>query len=370
MIMKECRKNDDGELVCEECGKSCKTLGGLSTHIRNQHKNVSLKEYFDRWMKEEGDSSCKACGKETCFKSLRIGYSICCCKACENKNGQNSRQKAFMKKYGVSNPFQLESSKKKSRETCLANWGVEHQMRSNVVKSKVSKTNLAKYGVVTPFLNPDIRKKSIDTCMKNYGVHNPFESNVIKEKIKDTMTKTYGADHMARSPELLEKKKRTMVNRYGVDSYSKTDSYKKKIKTTCMTRYGVTNVSQDVNIHEKSLKNSFRLKKYKDTQIWYQGSYELDFLERYYDEHIDIERGPSIRYVFNDKNKVYHPDFYIPSLNLIIECKNSYLARIDKDKIEAKEKATVDCGFRYCMIVDEDYTKFDDMLNELNVTVK
>lgn len=100
--------------------------------------------------------------------------------------------------------------------------------------------------------------------------------------------------------------------------------------------------------------------------LYYQGSYELDFLEKFYNKFPDIKRGPSIKYVFNGKNKVYHSDFYIPSLNLIIECKNSYGLKKFKEQIHAKERAAIKQNFNYLIIVNKNYTEFIQRLRIVN----
>lgn len=128
-----------------------------------------------------------------------------------------------------------------------------------------------------------------------------------------------------------------------------------KFKQTCLEKYGVENPAQDLNIFFKTQKSGFKLKKYMDTNIYYRGSYELDFLEKYYNKYPDIKNAPSIKYSFEGRNKVYFPDFYIPSLNLIVECKNSYLLKKDKEIIESKKKATILKGYKYLMIVDKNY---------------
>jgi hypothetical protein len=66
----------------------------------------------------------------------------------------------------------------------------------------------------------------------------------------------------------------------------------------------------------------------------------------------------SIKYLFENKEHWYHPDFFIPSLNLVVEIKNSYLFKRDFLQIQAKEKATIASGFKYIIIVDKDYTEF------------
>jgi hypothetical protein len=97
--------------------------------------------------------------------------------------------------------------------------------------------------------------------------------------------------------------------------------------------YGVEYPSQDPSIFKQIFKTSFKIKKFKDTNIYYQGSYELDFLEKYYDKYPDIQRGPRIKYIFKGKKHYYFSDFLIPSKNLIVEVKNSYFDKKYK-KIE------------------------------------
>ena len=62
-------------------------------------------------------------------------------------------------------------------------------------------------------------------------------------------------------------------------------------------------------------------------------------------------------------NRVYHSDFYLPDYNMVVEIKNSYLMRTYKEEIEAKEKATKETGYNYCIIIDKRYSKFLKLLN-------
>ena len=81
-------------------------------------------------------------------------------------------------------------------------------------------------------------------------------------------------------------------------------------------------------------------------------------INRYYNKFTDIQRGPSIRYIYNGKNKVYHSDFYIPSKNLVVEIKSSWVLKIDIE-VEEKKKATIANGFNYIMILDKNYKDFN-----------
>ena len=137
------------------------------------------------------------------------------------------------------------------------------------------------------------------TNMKLYGVKNCFQNEEKKEKIKETYMKNYGVDHNMKIQKCLD---------HRVETYQKN--------------YGCDNPTQDHEILKKSFTTGNKIKIYKDTNLYYQGSYELDFLERYFNL-MKIERGFSIKYNMRGSKKVYHPDFYLPDLNMIIEIKSS-----------------------------------------------
>ena len=173
---------------------------------------------------------------------------------------------------------------------------------------------------------------------------------------KQTNKEKYNVENVFQIEKIKEKSKITWMKNYGYEYAQQSNIVREKCKQTCLERYNVEYCQQNKEIHEKGQRTRFELKQFRDTDIWCQGSYELDFLEKYYST--EIQRGPSIEYKYEDKNKIYFPDFYIPSLNLIIEIKNSYLAKKDKEIITAKEKATIANGFNYIIIIEKDYKDF------------
>jgi hypothetical protein len=203
----------------------------------------------------------------------------------------------------------------KTKEAVFNKFGVENVYQLEDIKFKCRKQNYKKFGFEYAYQSPFIKNKKTETCLKNNGVLHPMQSKKIQEKSKKT----------------------------------------------CLKKYGVEFNTQVKNIFERQEKSAFHLHKYKDLDITYRGSFELDFLENYI-SNIEILNAPSIPYIFNGKNKIYFPDFYIPSLNLIIECKNSYLLKRDKNIIEAKEKATISNGFNYIIIVNKNYDCFNKLL--------
>jgi len=71
----------------------------------------------------------------------------------------------------------------------------------------------------------------------------------------------------------------------------------------------------------------------------------------------------TIKYEFNNKEKVYYPDFYYQPLNLIIEIKSSYTFYKDLDKNLIKQKQCLDKGYNFIFIIDKKYDEFEKLLN-------
>jgi hypothetical protein len=364
--MKQFRKNQEGRFVCEECGKTFKILSNLSAHLKIH--NISRKEYYDKWIKEEKEGFCFNCGVESKYNDRwnRGCYNKFCSPKCKKEYGleENTKEKikkslktTCHKKYGVDSFVETSVFKEKARNTWLENYGVDNPMKCHSIQNKVKNTFLKKYGVDNPGKSEIIKEKIKNTNLERYGYAFHLKNINVKNKIRNTNLERYGVTSYLNSEEGIIRKTEKWLENYGVDNPLKSKEIRIKIKNTNLKKYGVENPAQNKEIYERSQKTRFLRKKFKDTDVFYQGSYELDFLEKFYDK-IDIENGPSIPYLFEGKNKVYHSDFYIPSKNLIVEIKNGYLFNLDYERIIKKEKATINAGFNYFIIIDKNYEKF------------
>ena len=332
--MKEFRKNEQGLFVCEECHFLYREIKGLCIHIGKKHNG---KKYYDKWLKENGDGLCKICLIETPFLTIIKGYKNCCSIICRNKYVHIQTVKGCMKKYGCSSPLGNKNVREKGKQTKNEKYGNEKY--TNNKKSKQTKKE--RYGDE----NYNNMKKNKQTKKERYGDEN-YNNN---EKNKITCIEKYGNNHQWLNTNIREKSAKTKKERYGYEYYTNRE----KAKQTSLDRYGVEYGAQNLTIFKKGLKTRFLIHKYKDTNLTYQGSYELDFLNNFYDK-LDIQNGPSIKYKVGDKNKVYHSDFYILSLNLIIEIKSMWTLKLDID-IDEKKKATIANDFNYCLILDKNY---------------
>jgi hypothetical protein len=261
----------------------------------------------------------------------------------ENYNNRDKYKETNIKKYGMENIFQVSKFKEKTKITNLERYGVEDSRSSKFVKDKRKKTNLERYG---------------NEC------YNRTEE--CKLKIKETSIRKYGLDSPNKSPLVKDKKVQAMLKKYGYISNSLTEECKKKLRNTNIERYGVEYPMQVEEFALKQQKNAHKIE-YFNYDLYYQGSYEKDFLR-----HIDnlgllflVSRGKMIKYNFEDKTKMHFPDFFIESLNLIVEIKSSYYYNKFIEKNKAKMSACVDMGYNYIFIINKNYSVIDFLINQL-----
>ena len=191
------------------------------------------------------------------------------------------------------------------------------------------------------------------TCLKKYGVDNISKLSETHNKIKHTCLEKHGNENYRNT----EQRDKTILNREG--GYS---SIIEKYKQTCLEKFGVENASQCPEIFAKQQKRRFEIHQFRDTDIFYQGTYEKDFLDKYYDK-IEITKIKEIDYVFENKNKKYFSDYYIPKHNLIVEVKSTYTyERYEEQNIE-KEKTCIDLGYNFIFIIDKKYSNFETLIS-------
>jgi hypothetical protein len=166
------------------------------------------------------------------------------------------------------------------------------------------------------------------------------------------------------SEDFKNKSKETCIEKYGHEFYQSSDDYKNKIIQTCTDKYGCENVMQSKKHFDMQSKSSLKTKKYNNTDLTYQGTYELDFIERYYNKVI-IEKTNPIQYKLNENTHYYHPDFYLPDYNLIIEVKSSYTYEYDLEKNISKKEYSIKSGFNFIFIIDKDYSQLESILLKL-----
>jgi len=135
---------------------------------------------------------------------------------------------------------------------------------------------------------------------KKYGVDNVFQLDDVKNKTKKTCKRLYGVEHHLQNKDILQKQIDTNQKLYGIDFQMQNPENIKKSKKTCFEKYGSESNMGNITMLEKCYLSGLRIKKYKETDLYYQGKYEKDFLDKYF-EKVKIERGPTIKYEYLGK---------------------------------------------------------------------
>lgn len=264
-------------IKCLICNKQFKSR--LGSHIVT-HK-ITIKEYYDKYIRQSNEGICPICGKETSFLGLTKGYSEHCSLKCKGADPK---------------------VKEKVENTCLEKYGAPNVYASEYGKQKIKETNIEKYGVEHPQQNKEISEKTTITCKKQYNGRG-YASKQILNKIKQTNQEKYGLEN----PSVFgtDIYKQSIIDKYNVDNPLKSNEIKEKIKQTNLEVYGCENPAQNEEVRQKMYKT-----------LWENGG--LHRLEkRCYDKLLE-KYSDAVREYKSDKYP-FKCDFYIPSEDLYIE---------------------------------------------------
>ena len=231
-------------------------------------------------------------------------------------------------------------------------------------QKKKKETFIKKYGVDNPSKSEIIKNKKKETCLKNYGVESPLKSKQVREKRNKTVKERYDVDFIPQSKNIREKIMNTVFNNFGVKNVSQSFIIKNKKEQTCLKNWGVNNHMKNSDFFKKYMEKIFKYNKYKNTDLFYQASYELDFLNYCESKNIlnKVSNGPSLKYVLEKNEHIYHSDFFISDLNLIVEIKSdyTYLKEIYKNKMKEKYSKL---KYNFMFIINKNYSEFNKLMN-------
>lgn len=177
-------------IKCKICGKEYNNRKSLGSHLCKSHKEITTKEYYDKYFLIVGEDKCKNknCKNKTKqFKGLTKGYKKSyCCISCARSSEEviNKQKQTCLEKYNNPNYRNLEQYEK----TCLEKYGAKNSLCKNTepYKKKIKTVN-EKYGVDNVFSNDEICKKIRKTNEHNGRWQNRDEMNIFSqyyEKVK------------------------------------------------------------------------------------------------------------------------------------------------------------------------------------------
>jgi hypothetical protein len=144
-------------------------------------------------------------------------------------------------------------------------------------------------------------------------------------------------------------------------------------KNTMFEKYGVCNPQQVPDIYKKTCRSASRYKNAIIEGVLFdnlQGYEEKGIryiLKTFQDVNIneitsDENVIPKIPYIFENKKRLYYPDFYIKKLNLLIEIKSTYTFQFEKEKNLIKQQASKDNGYDHIILILNDK---GELINEI-----
>lgn len=199
------------------------------------------------------------------FKGLGLSDEF---KAADKKHRKGVMKQGMLDKYGVDNPFKLESFQDVARETRKEKYGAEYTLASGSalrdaaratfaehmqddafrkeLNEKKCATNIALYGVPHVAQSPVIQAKTRVTNLRRYGYTNAMKSPSMRKRLSQVMKKN--------APMIAVKSRKTCLAKYGVEYYGQTaesrkaqsermranlDVFMSKSRASMLKRYGV-----------------------------------------------------------------------------------------------------------------------------------
>lgn len=331
------------------CNKELKNLNSLSKHIKI-HK-ISNRQYYDMFMKLDGEGKCLECGNDTTYMDLRQGYRKYCHNPCPSPTELSKvLEYSVNKKYGVFNCSKLDFVKKKKEDSSTKKFGVKYVFQSDYFKESVKNKLLVEHGVDHISKVDSVKKKTKNTFLSNYGVDHPMKVDRIKNKCFNTYYKNY----FKKLLKYLDERRLELLSEYKSGVSGKETILKFKC-IICKTEFESTwwNVYQGCSRCPKCFPKIDNTS-YAQYEIY---KYLLDFS----DELGEI--------VLNDKNtiKPKHLDIFIPSKKIGIEYCGLHW---HSDKFQTSNNSHIDklnlCNSEGINLI---YIFEDEWLNKRNIVI-
>lgn len=199
------------------------------------------------------------------FKGLGLTDEF---KAADKAHRKGNMKQGMLDKYGVDNPFKLESFQQVAAETRKEKYGAEYTLASGSALRDAARETFAEHMADDEF-RKKLNEKKCATNMALYGVPYVAQSPVFQAKTRATNLRRYGYTHAVKSPSMRKrlsqvmkknapmiavKSRKTCLEKYGVEYYGQTaearkaqsermhgnlDVFLAKTRATMQKRYGV-----------------------------------------------------------------------------------------------------------------------------------
>ena len=219
--------------------------------------------------------TCKHCNKKDGYIGknikLREGYHEYCCQDCARRAEDHCKKISNSLKATFSDDSSRLEIVGKRKQTSKERHGDENFNN----RKKAKQTCAVNYGVEVPFQAREVKEKSQQTKLDRYG--DAFYVN--PEKAKETTLERYGVENISQLEEIKEQKRKKSKDKYGVNCIFQADEVKDMSKQTCLMKYGVDNVLKLPENHTKQ--TMYLVEKSYDTMCECALDYPLFSFEEY-----------------------------------------------------------------------------------------
>lgn len=234
-----------------------------------------------------------------------------CSRECGIRNWQEKIKQTNLKRYGVENCFQSEDKKERIKQTNLERYGVENAMMLEKTVIKAKKTKLELYG--------DENYKNMDQIKRTKFARYGKESFTNREKCKQTNLERYGTEYVFQRNEIKEKIRKITLEKYGKEFFTQTDIYKIKTRATKLKNHGTINNSQTTKWKNEIKKNRKLIDQKSYITKKKNNSFHISKVEEKVFELLLQKYSQTIHH-YKSTEYPWNCDFYIPELNLWLEC--------------------------------------------------
>jgi len=311
------------------------------------------------------------CENTTKYKNSTLGYNEYCSNKCISSDPSIKKCKELksLEKYGTKTPAE-----------------------SKVIKDKIIKTNQDRYGANSAMCIETTKEKSKETLLKNYGVENPsmseelllkriksFKNSSYKETYKKTSMEKYGVDHPWKNKNIHKKTIDNQIETKNINFKNITMSrMTDEILSFNYDNRTITAKCTEGHIYEIS-RYSLYLRDREKTKICVvcnpiesNSSGMEKLLHEFISDHYTGE-------IIRNSKKIIYPleiDIYLPDLKIGFEFNGLYWhsdKQKDKDYHYRKFKLSEENGIKLISIWEDDWVMKNELvksfiLNQINRT--
>lgn len=257
---------------------------------------------------------------------------FCCGRDCRNESQRSGnikkvKEKHFLDKYGVINPYLIPKVREQVKRTNIERYGVDNISKLDSIKQSKSQK------MKDICENTDFRERVENTTFERYGNKCFWGSEQSRELLRDYSLINYGVEHYTQSEKFQDEMREHYLETIGVENPMQLESTKEKIRNTCLERYEVDNVFKRPDVIQNRMnsiaENAKNLTSKAEIKIF-------EILKEHFEE---VVTQKYVKYGFG-KHTFWLIDFHLVKEDVYIQYDGVYWHGIGKDIEELKLKET------------------------------